>query len=1090
MAQIELQITPDPGDETLDQAYARRKLDDEFAALLREQAASGEGPQVLGTPGQGTEDQPAAPAPEPAAPAPMAPAATAEAAPAATAPTPALPPSSLGVALQTTLTTARDGILKAVKPGPISMPAAKEVFDGLMQTVFAPLAGIAAGLGQLAENTPGVGPMLGQEFLEGGLNGPAFTLRHLAMGAPDVKTLTPEEKDALSAPMTAREAVEFAIQAAPMGIPGAKKAATAVKMELPNLLSERGSVGPQPEVPPRAPALGGEAPSPPTTPAINPRTLGTPEHVNQAIAELDTFVTERLAKHRARKAHTETVAGAEMTLKQAVALTPETAYLTEEQMASVAAHFEHAAEWYDTVRRRYAAGNATPEQLNAAWAVAFTLAANEVGAGTNTARALNIRGAAVKARALAQKNTPEQILAVGEKLLAGGGDAKARADALAAMTAGLSPAARRGWFRTLWAGYRAGKDLSYALWINNILSGIDTQFKNVFGTLVGVGADIPETLVAELVRPVRETVAPYTGGIIGTADPSGVQFGETAAKVRAVMRAQSDVIRLTRDVSEGREPFAAPTPLDRKRVRSAEYGFDPESWFGRFIDVADAALWSKWMPGGWLRYEDAAIKGVVYRLEIEPLALRQATLEGLEGPAFAKRVAELNREPLGWMIREAQDQALLRTLNKELGRTGQLVMAVANEVPVARVVAPFMQTPTNSGKWAVQRLPVLSLLSAQNWNDLAAGGAAADKALARMAVGNAVASVIAWQVWQGNITGPGHPHKGLKSLDREEKPPNSFRVGDTWVACDLDPVCGYVRAIAAFVELYQYIPDQEAYQEWAATAQVFSTAMGHAFIHSGMLGNLRDTLTAIEQPDSAEGKAFVANLIRGTVPTLARDLTRRVDDNIIRDLKTVTDIYKSALPWTVSEVPPIRNQIDGEPFRRPSGWPDGLLPLYRYTTKPNDPVMLELKRLRIPLAPVPKVVYGSDPKDIQTYEPTSDNPGTKLEDPQRDFWIVQMTQHPHNGQTLPQAMGAMMRSARYLRETDKTKRVMVRSLYSAYRQMGLERLMDPKVGSPTLRIKVEAQLRENAAGFRPGRQRLGPPGGGAPGSVAAPVIAR
>src|SRR4030095_9293407 len=159
--------------------------------------------------------------------------------------TPTLPPSSIMVGIETALRTARDGILLAVRPGPLSVASAKEVFDGLLQTVLAPLAGAAAGLGQLAENTPGVGGLLRSEFLAGGINGPAFTLRHLAMGAPDVKTLKPEEVEALSAPMSGREALELALQMAPLAVGGAKKGIAAVRQELPTLLSERGSIGPR-----------------------------------------------------------------------------------------------------------------------------------------------------------------------------------------------------------------------------------------------------------------------------------------------------------------------------------------------------------------------------------------------------------------------------------------------------------------------------------------------------------------------------------------------------------------------------------------------------------------------------------------------------------------------------------------------------------------------------------------------------------------------------------------------------------------------------------------------------------------------------
>lgn len=1058
---LELSLTPEPGSETLDQAYSRRRLDDEWAALLREQATTGTGPEVRGEPGKGTEE------------------------PAGDVTLPSRAPVT-DAALTATLASVKDGILKAVEGLAItgiepSMTEAKRAFEGLMQTAMSPLAGLAAGGG---EALAGISPGLAEsEFLAGP---PAFTLRHLAMGAPDLATLPPEEVQAMRQPMTAREALELAIQMAPMGIGGAKKVAQTAQIKAPTLLGERGSlkVGPEPppepakasvtgpEAPPAgaafqgAPAGGGAAPAAAEAaggaakPAINPRTLQTPTHIMDTIKELDAHVTERLKSHRARKSHEETVAGARMSLEKALSYTPETAYLTEEGMAAMTMHFENAAEFYDTVKRQYRAGNATPEQLKAAWAVAETLAINEVAAGTNAGRTLNIRGAAERARQVTGKVTPEQILRVGEQLMT-----EVDADTLASMTDGLTTTEKRSWFRTLAAGQRAGRDLLHELWINNILSGIDTTSRNLFGTTTGIGADIPETLIAEIIRPVREAVAPYTGGIIGTADPAGVQFGETAAKLRAAVRAKADIVRLVQDVNAGKETFGRPTPFDRPSVRSAEYGFDAESPMGRFIDTVDGALNSKLAPLHWLKVQDAVMKGLVYRMEIGGLAVRQATMEGAVGKAFDARVLELEREPLQWMIREAEDQAVLRTLNKELGPGGKMVMGAANRIPFARVVLPFMQTPTNSGKWTFQRLPALSLLSAQNSADLAAGGALADKALSRMAIGNGVAALIAWQVWEGNITGGGHPNKNIKSLEREEKPPYSLRVGNQWVRCDLDPVCGYIRVVADFVEMTQYIPDQAAYAEWAATAEAVGLALGHGFIQTGMLSNLRDALNAMAKPDSDAGK-FLVNLSRGIAPTAMRDVARFSDENVIRDVRTLMDGLKTAWPWYINEVPPVRNNITGEPFRRPSGWPENILPLYRYTTKPDDPVMVELARLRVPLEPVPWSIFGPAEKDVQLVESTSDNPGTKLDAQQRDFWIVKMTHEKMNGRTLHESLAAKMRSASYRDAPDATKRLIVRAEYSAYKDMALGMLLDKRTGSPTLMDKVERQMRENAAKFR------------------------
>jgi hypothetical protein len=453
-----------------------------------------------------------------------------------------------------------------------------------------------------------------------------------------------------------------------------------------------------------------------------------------------------------------------------------------------------------------------------------------------------------------------------------------------------------------------------------------------------------------------------------------------------------------------------------------------------------------------LGIEDAAFKGITYRMELAALALREARAEGKTGAALEARVRELEASPPATLLAEAVDQAMLRTLNAELGPTGQMFMRWANSVPGGRVILPFIRTPTNAMKWFGQRTPILAQLSHQNWRDMMAGGAARDKAIARQLVGGAVSAVIAYEVAQGNISGGGDPDRRLKSIEREEKPPYSIRIGGTWYAYSrLDPVGAMIGLIADYAEITGRIPTQDDLEAWAAHGEGLALAVGHVMVNKTYMRGLADVLEAMKDPQRNVG-TVASGFARSIVPAGARAVTRQMDDNILRDARGLVDQIKSGIPYWAEDIPPVRNPITGEPFKLPPGWgPDMISPIF-LTEQKNDPVFQEILANRTALPEVPRYVGpGERQEGPMMQEPRGGQRAIKLTPRQRDFWIVAMTHEVKlNGNTLHEALTDLVQSPRYQIQSTGPgggRDLMLRTVYNAYKDAGEMAL---RRASPTL----------------------------------------
>lgn len=998
-------------------------------------------------------------------------------------------PSPAGAGIEALTQSVSNGV-KALMQGLGRIPeepmqgARQALLEGLMPTIMAPLTAAFAVGGQGMEN---VSPEVANTELFDAST--AAWLRTMLHGkAP--KELTPEERKAFDKPMTVRDALEtlgpMALPRVPMALKGAKTAVEGAKVtgsmlaEEMRLAPERGSIGPRPEpmgytgakpatagggaaAPPKTgePAAAGQSPFQKPKPPegaesrVNLGRIDATESVKGTLSDLNKFAAERLAEHRKVKGHKETVAESQAsrwTLEQILTHEPEEILVDAPKALRLRDMAVAAAEYYDTLGKQAEGGDAAAlAKLNEAFAVAVKLAALDEAQGRNLARGLEMRKEPATASRVAKSAGPDKILEISRKL------GEAEPDPLMAYrrVAMLRPDQQRGFFRTVYDGFRAGRDIMHAAWINSLLSNPKTHTANLGATGLIIAGDIPETYVAGWVNRLF------------FRSPEGVQRAEATIKVRSLAEAYQDGIRLMGKAwKTGEEPFGQGPTTEHPRISAQAYGFSTDTTFGRAIDVMGSALNSKAMPTRGLLAEDAFMKGIAYRMEINALALRQALSENKEGAALKARVAELQQKPTSWMIEQAQDQATLLTLNRELGPAGKAFMSAANAVPLGRVLFPFLRTPGNGVKWVGQRAPGISLLSYQNWQDVMAGGAARDKAIARLVMGNAVGVAIAYEVSNGTITGGGPKNKNLAALQRDPntstKPP--YSICPSWTdECygynRLDPVGAYVGFIADYVELASQIPDQDAYDEWAAYGETVVTALGKVSVNKTWLMGLSNLIDSIKDPNTQGGK-LINSFASSIVPAGVRQLTREIDDNTIKEVQSLSDAIKSGLPFASGEVANKRNPITGERVQTPPGWIIGPLSPVPVTKKNTDPVFLEIQANEVSLPPVPSYLGGVKPAEGPQTDPQNGTPGKKLTPEQVQTLIDHQTQDRINGKTLYEALSALVQSERYQKQSSGPgggRALFLRATYQQYMEHAKAKLQRE---DPELRQGVKEQKKK------------------------------
>ena len=223
-----------------------------------------------------------------------------------------------------------------------------------------------------------------------------------------------------------------------------------------------------------------------------------------------------------------------------------------------------------------------------------------------------------------------------------------------------------------------------------------------------------------------------------------------------------------------------------------------------FVDIVGRVMTADRMPYRWLQTGDNYFKNSAYLSEIYALAYRETiaaikagTLTMEKAPEFlATLVTSPPKEFTEQAFKLAQErtfQTPLKERGDAIGDTGNFISELKNTRFLSGVSIlssqyfPFLRTPANIAATATERNPIISKILRKHRNDLDAGGATAQLAKAKHAMGWAFMSAFIPLGYFGGFSGSDPDKRGFEGYQLREasnKQPKSFRfhnfLNDEW----------------------------------------------------------------------------------------------------------------------------------------------------------------------------------------------------------------------------------------------------------------------------------------------------------------------
>lgn len=583
------------------------------------------------------------------------------------------------------------------------------------------------------------------------------------------------------------------------------------------------------------------------------------------------------------------------------------------------------------------------------------------------------------------------------------------------------------------------KDAIYEAWINGLLSSPATHTVNVLGNSMTIGWAVGERKVAS-----------WIGRALGDQN---IPDGEVAAQLKGMVEGAKDGMRLSwKALKTGvpSDPIQKIETIGRRSI-SAE-ALELSGTAGKFADYLGETVR---VPGRLLTASDELFKAIGYRMELNAQAYKTAYNEGLRGDQLALRMDNIIKNPPENLHLFAIDAGRYQTFTKPLGEAGQAIQKAVTRIPGARVIVPFMRTPTNIIKYVGERT-VLAPLAKGVREEIAAGGARRDMALAKIATGTMIMAASADYTLSGQITGAGPTNSAMRNILRETGwQPYSIRVGDTFMAYNrLDPIGATVGIAADIAEIIGQTGEFDALD--LATASVASVAQN--VTSKTYLSGVSQLFEVLASASSDPGKnnrnaqRWIERLAGSVIPAGIAQLERTLNPELSATQGIIEKI-KSRIPGYSDDLPPRRN-IFGEPIILSGGLgPDIMSPLYTSEVKINpvaEEIVQQQSLIRMPL------------KNIN---------GIELDTRQYDEYILLYSGKNNRFVQMPlkQKLATLFRSPQYQIATEGQeggKSVLIRATFEAYRESAKAAMIENHPDLQMSIMKLKTKKAEKLIGIR------------------------
>lgn len=361
-------------------------------------------------------------------------------------------------------------------------------------------------------------------------------------------------------------------------------------------------------------------------------------------------------------------------------------------------------------------------------------------------------------------------------------------------------------------------------WKAQILSGVPTQAVNITGNAVWNGW---ETYVLKSVASVFGETRKAVGKTVGIEVKDYVSIDEAQAGYIANANAVFDGVALAGRAFVKDDSIYGGTKTDTdgdiEKFLNLMMGNEAVSNAGEKnyrTMVADVVGAGSKVPFRFLTAGDEFFKTMAFKRDLVALSVRDGKKLGLEGDELIEHMNKVLENPSDEMYELALQSSRESTFTEENlgGLTGAMASGAKEMVKLYKpleFLLPFITTPSNIAAKATE-LSALSIAAPKLWGEIAAGGARADMAAAKMTTGIAI-SVAAYSLYQqGLITGGGDPStKGFNNLlQKEGWQANSFKVNDEYYAYDrFEPIGAAISMMANTLDRASYSKTEVEFQD-------------------------------------------------------------------------------------------------------------------------------------------------------------------------------------------------------------------------------------------------------------------------------------
>ena len=510
-------------------------------------------------------------------------------------------------------------------------------------------------------------------------------------------------------------------------------------------------------------------------------------------------------------------------------------------------------------------------------------------------------------------------------------------------------------------------------WINALLSGPKTHMTNILSNAIVGLYNIPETAIAAGVGTIRTGI----NKLLRRPLTDRVYWRETPDKMLGALEGGLEGSKLFWNTLKTGKP---PDHLTKVEFQEQQI----KGTLGNIINI----------PGRALMAEDAFFKQVANRMSLRALTRRQINKEIEQGfykvidpvtnkktkkifldtqDAIGKRYQNLLDKPSDEIVAASKEFGNVQTFTNDLTGFPKAWQNLVASNRGLRYLTPFVRTPYNILAYSAKRSP-LGLASKEFRDDLMAGGAKADSALARVIMGTSTSLAAYEATKSGLMTGAGSsdPDRLAGEYVAGVQPYSINWKGKQYSFGRLEPF-GTLLGVAADIAAAQ---DAMSGEEQEEAVGLLTKSIAKNMTNKTFLFGITQATNALSDPERYMDD-FLTNIIGSVSPNLLGQLTRAQSDTIYDARDYMDKILNRAGLLPIAEMagydaPPAKLNVFGEDRKRqefaPGGFVSDFISPIGKGEMVDDKTKIEANRLDLQIAPLGRSLRGVPLTNQQYYK--------------------------------------------------------------------------------------------------------------------------